>query len=136
MHEDYPEGVGTNAFTLMIPLKNPDLHLVYIDNDSILRKYQYQVGKGIGLASKFMHSTDVGKSRQDDAFFCVTLGSDKPEHWEGIKSSAGSQAEFFMHPFKGLGFHNLGKTNTVSNFSVGDGSFERVEYGTEIRFGN
>lgn len=110
-HTDWPEAVGTNAFTLLTPLEDyatEDFQLLYKDSDRDVQQYRYRAGEAICFASRFVHSTEPGRAAADSAgrrrphvFLCYTFGSDKQEHWPAIAPTINGYQSRFLHRYDG-----------------------------------
>lgn len=107
IHEDYFPSVGTQAFTLMTPIRNYTIDHTSLDKFQLLyesehegeepfARYTYSKGKAIVLSSQFSHSTEPGVSSEPGkaphVFLCFTFGSDDPHHWPAIAETAGLQS--------------------------------------------
>lgn len=101
IHWDWQAEINTQLITFLIPIKDIDIHLAYLDNEENMQKYEYKVGKGIGFAGGFMHGTDVGHTDTDDVLFSVYLGGDDPDIFDFWQASSADELENHMHPTKG-----------------------------------
>ena len=94
-HTDWPDAVGTNAFTLLSPIEEyetDDFQLLYEDSQGVQKQYKYRLGEAICFSSRFVHSTEPGHAipEQDGSvrphvFLCFTFGS-------------GARASIFISP--------------------------------------
>jgi hypothetical protein len=106
VHVDYFDEVGTQAFTLMTPLRN-----YAVDYNSQFKfqllyesehegeehaRYTYRKGKAIVFASQFKHSTEPGMSSEPGkaphVYLCFAFGSDDPRLWPAISQTVGGQS--------------------------------------------
>jgi len=113
-HTDYVPQVGTDALTLITPLKDyntsKDFSFIYkptVKNDSKIpdndtgipdiRRYEYRKGKAIVFGSRFEHSTEPGvRPGVPQAYLCFVFGSDKAKIWEHIQSTTAAQSRFII----------------------------------------
>lgn len=112
-HTDWADAVGKNAFTLLTPLYDyptADFHLLYKDTVGSTHQYRYRAGEAICFSSHFVHSTEPGAARANDAlgrrlphaFLCFTFGSDKEEHWRHIAPTINGYQSRFLHNWRGV----------------------------------
>ena len=109
LHTDWPDAVGTNAFTLLTPIEDyatDNFQLLYEDASGELRQYRYRTGEALVLASRFMHSTEPGAAAPEangrpHVFLCFTFGSDKVEHWPAIAPTINGYQSRFLHRWDG-----------------------------------
>ena len=102
-HSDWADAVGTNALTVITPLRechaSPDdeggggFQLLYMGSSGAgasveeRRQYRYKCGKAIVFGAGFKHSTEPGRAANADephAFLCFTFGTDRLEDWHAI----------------------------------------------------
>lgn len=107
MHTDWPQSVGTNAFTLLTPLEDyqtDNFQLLYEDSFGDVHQYRYRAGEAICFGSDFVHSTQPGRSLdgRPHAFLCFTFGSDKQEHWPAIAPTINGYQSRFLHRYDGV----------------------------------
>lgn len=104
MHEDWPEEVGTQVTTFLIPLSdNFNIGLAYLDNDNRKHELEYKFGNGFGIAGGFKHSTGIGESESQDVLLCVYIGSTrKKEIWKYALRSIADELEHYMSPINGF----------------------------------
>ena len=104
-HTDWPDAVGNNAFTLLTPIedyKTEDFQLLYKDKAGSSLQYRYRTGEAICFSSRFVHSTEPGRSAAESngrphVFLCFTFGSDKEEHWPVIAPTINGYQSRFLH---------------------------------------
>lgn len=101
MHWDWQYFVHTQLVTVLVPIRDINIHMAYLDKEKNMQKYEYKVGKGVGFAGGFMHSTDTGFSETDDVLFCAYLGGYDPYVWSHWQDSSADELEYYMHPEKG-----------------------------------
>jgi len=99
MHADFVDGLGTNAVTVMTPLRdfrNADsFQLAYVDDEGQPRRYTYRRGEAICFGAGFQHSTEPGAADPADGvhcYLCFTFGSDKAEYWPRVLETQGGYA--------------------------------------------
>merc|ERR1719498_1249205 len=100
-HTDYFEATGSNAFTLMIPLKDyaaTNFQLLYVDKDGKVSKYRYRKGKGLAFGGGLVHSTEPGVGEEMHVYICFIFGTDKQEHWAGIRQPMMMYSRKIMNP--------------------------------------
>jgi len=121
-HTDYWPPVGTDALTLITPLRDFDetdsFQLRYQSHQQPparggaaggggggggadggadggeVRRYAYQKGRAIVFGSRFEHTTEVGSGRdgQVHAYLCFTFGTDQQQRWGEISRTLGTPA--------------------------------------------
>ena len=106
-HTDWPSAVGTNAYTLLVPIEDyqtADFQLLYKDADKAVRQYRYNTDEAIVFSSHFVHSTEPGRSVDDrpHVFLCFTFGSDKECHWPVIAPTINGYQSRFLHRYDGV----------------------------------
>jgi hypothetical protein len=113
-HVDYFE--GANAFTLIAPLFELDIghgNLLYKDDSSCVRQYRYKSGEAILLGEGFAHTTEPYRSAsQRRVLVSLTFGTDKLDHWNVLKETAGAQSDFLILPCG----HERGTCNCLKIF--------------------
>jgi len=110
LHTDWPNAVGTNAFTLLTPIEDystEEFQLLYEDSHGQVKQYRYRAGEAIAFASEFVHSTEPGESAPDangrpHVFLCFTFGSDKECHWPVIAPTINGYQSRFLHRYDGV----------------------------------
>lgn len=99
-HVDYLE--GSNAYTLITPLFDLAAshgHLLYKDARGDIQKHHYQLNEAIVLGERFNHSTECyEKSDTIRVLVSFTIGTDKPEYWDILKRTIGTQSNFICLP--------------------------------------
>ncbi len=94
--------VKTNneAFTLMTPVTDNarDFGLLYKQLPGETAEYDYKVGEAIIFGDHFEHSTKPGRSPDPVVLLRFTFGTDKMEHWEKIRATAGHQSRMVRRP--------------------------------------
>ena len=132
-HTDYWPPVGTDALTLITPLRDfaetDSFQLVYRarppppqNGDGAAaggaggaateeRRYAYQKGRAIVFGSRFEHSTEVGAGRDGEAhaYLCFTFGTDQAHRWPEISRTLGTQTRVVKHPDGELRLSHLGE---------------------------
>lgn len=88
--------------TLLVPLNKFDIHLKYEDVNDEERDYEYKLGKGIGFAGGFIHSTGLGDGEEEDVLLCVYLGSQDKKIWRIARNNIGDELEYYNSPLKGF----------------------------------
>mmetsp|Transcript_19953 Transcript_19953/g.29558 ORF Transcript_19953/g.29558 Transcript_19953/m.29558 type:complete len:289 (-) Transcript_19953:117-983(-) len=101
-HEDWSEQVGTQIATFLVPLSDFYVGLAYKDNDGKTKKYDYKLGKAVGLGGGFMHSTGKGQGEEEDVLLCVYIGSDDPKIWKYARRNIDDELEHYMSPSRGF----------------------------------
>lgn len=114
-HSDYFAPVGTDALTLLTPLRDfaerDSFQLNYRavpqsqpldDTSGAVQRYQYQRGRAIVFGSGFEHSTEPGETAEAGSaphvYLCFTFGTDRQERWGDISKTLGSQSRVIVHP--------------------------------------
>jgi len=99
MHTDFVDAVGTNAFTVMTPLRDyrnaDNFQLVYLDDAGSPQQYRYRRGEALCFGAWFQHSTEPGQADPADGvhcYLCFTFGSDKKEYWPLVLETQGGYA--------------------------------------------
>jgi hypothetical protein len=113
-HVDYFE--NANAFTLIAPLFGLDIghgNLLYKDHSSSVRQYRYKTGEAILFGEGFAHTTEPYRpTSQRRVLVSLTFGTDKLEHWNVLKETAGAQSDFLILPCG----HERGTCNCLEIF--------------------
>jgi hypothetical protein len=113
-HVDYFE--GANAFTLIAPLFELDIghgNLLYKDDSCFVRQYRYKSGEAILLGEGFAHTTEPYQpASQQRVLVSLTFGTDKLDHWNVLKETAGAQSDFLILPCG----HERGTCNCLKIF--------------------
>ncbi len=103
-HVDYGADVGTNAFTLMTPVKpTGDIgNLLYHNTDGEELVYHYSPGTAVCFGGGFYHSTEPFQSADPYVFLCFTFGVTDMTLWDSIAATAANQGAFYRHPQHGI----------------------------------
>lgn len=116
-HVDYQP--GANAYTLLVPLFQPDTNhgnLLYRDQYGNSQTYVYKPGEGIVFGDHFLHTTEPYlKTDVPRALLSLTIGTDKLEYWDVLKQTIGSQSEFMILPCG----HEMGSCQCLEKPSAG-----------------
>lgn len=98
-HVDWVK-TNNEAFTLMTPISgNADgFGLLYKSLQGDVAEYDYKPGEAIVFGDHFVHSTRPGRSERPVALLCFTFGTDKMEHWDKIRATAGYQSRMVRRP--------------------------------------
>jgi hypothetical protein len=93
---------SSQGLTLLTPLFEPDAAhagLLYYDQDSRPRTYDYRVGEAIVFGDDFYHSTGLyPRTESIRVLVSMTLGTDKLEYWPKLERTVGRQSEFLILP--------------------------------------
>lgn len=136
-HTDYNAAVGTNAISLITPLRDfkeraafqlsfkatsgelqPDGQLALgtanaerVQERSDLRRYAYKKGKAIAFGSRFEHSTEPGAGQNGEvhAYLCFMFGTDDQSRWADIEKTMDAQARVIQQPDGELRLSALGQ---------------------------
>ena len=136
-HTDYNAAVGTNAISLITPLRDyreraafqlsykattgelqPDGQLALgttnaerVQERSDLRRYAYKKGKAVAFGSRFEHSTEPGAGQDGEihAYLCFMFGTDEQERWADIEETMDAQARVVQQPDGELRLSALGR---------------------------
>ena len=99
-HKDYFD--GANGYTLITPLYDLEkLHgnLMYKDESSSVKTYEYKMNEAIVFGDGFEHATqpypEADKLR---VMLSFTFGTDKAEYWEILKETINCQSNFMILP--------------------------------------
>ena len=103
-HVDYEAEVGTNALTLMTPVKPTGKigNLLYHDDKGEENIYRYSPGTAVCFGGGFSHSTEPFQSAEPYVFLCFTFGVTDMELWDSIAVTAANQGAFYRHPQRGI----------------------------------
>ena len=103
-HVDYGVEVGTNAFTLMTPVKptGETGNLLFHDDQGEETVYHYSTGTAVCFGGGFYHSTEPFQSAEPYVFLCFTFGVTDMELWDSIAETAANQGVFYRHPQRGI----------------------------------
>jgi len=98
-HTDWVK-TNNEAFTLNTPVVGQvdGFGLLYDRIDGTIGEYDYRRGEAIVLGDHFSHSTKPGASDEPVALLSFTFGTDRMEHWEKIKRTAGRQSDLYRLP--------------------------------------
>ena len=101
-HTDYPDGVGSQAFTLMTPFQplssyNKTCHLAYKDDNGKTNMYRYEMGKAIIFGGGFEHSSQICRASAPLGFLCFAFGTDQPEYWPQIRDAINTQSRILFN---------------------------------------
>jgi len=119
-HQDYKPPVGTDALTLITPLRDftekDSFQLTYRARDATSdrlwdSRYEYRKGKAIVFGSQFEHSTEPGEGHNGEchAFLCFTFGTDEQSRWTQIARTLDTQSRIVAHPNGQLVLSHLGR---------------------------
>ena len=123
-HTDYFEDVGTDALTLITPLRDfkerDSFQLTYMREnrtaaqDSFepqIDRYMYKKGRAIVFGSQFLHSTEPGRGHKGEvhAYLCFTFGTDRQGAWPRIAKTLDTQSRVVMHPDGQLALSKIGR---------------------------
>lgn len=91
---------NNEAFTLMTPItaNAAGFGLLYRQLQGDVAEYDYKTGEAIVFGDHFVHSTKPGESEQPVALLCFCFGTDKMEHWDKIRATAGYQSRMVRQP--------------------------------------
>ncbi len=99
-HEDYSS--GANGYTLITPLfelEDDHGNLMYKDNSSKVKTYQYKMNEAIIFGDGFEHATQpYAKTDKLRVMLSLTFGTDKIEYWEVLKETIGEQSNYLTLP--------------------------------------
>ncbi len=99
-HKDYRD--GANAYTLITPLFELDQShgdLMYKDQSSNTRIYQYKMSEAIIFGDGFEHATQpYARTEQLRVMLSLTFGTDKIEYWDILKETIGDQSNYMILP--------------------------------------
>jgi hypothetical protein len=130
LHCDYVRQVGTDALTLITPLRDYDpshfqlnyartgrpadlSELDHLPSRASLDRYVYQKGRAVVFGSGFWHSTEIGSSASVDVpnvYLCFTFGTDRLDKWGAIAATIGTyQSRMIRLPDGNLGLTELGQ---------------------------
>ena len=101
-HVDWSDTAKTQITTMLVPINKFDIHLKYYDADNEERDYEYKLGKGIGFAGGFTHTTGLGDAEEEDVLLCVYLGSQDEAIWRIAQNNIGDELEYYNSPIKGF----------------------------------
>ena len=99
-HKDYCD--GANGYTLITPLFDLDeLHgnLMYKDDSSTIKTYEYKMNEAIVFGDGFEHATEPYP--ETDALrvmLSFTFGTDKAEYWNVLKETIDCQSNYMILP--------------------------------------
>jgi hypothetical protein len=153
-HHDYKPPVGTDALTLITPLRDfgetrsfqlsyradapngQDGHLRQPEHppqQSEVRRYAYSKGKAVVFGSGFEHSTEPGAGLDGEAhaYLCFTFGTDQQERWPQIERTLGTQSRIVAQPDGELRLSGLGTEleRAVEEFAVASAEREGASDG-------
>ena len=102
-HVDFERGTNVNGFTFLTPLQDENqIYLAYQDINESIKRYEYKKNIGVAFGENFLHSTDIAFQDNQEAIFCLSIGTDKMRDWKYIKETVATQGEHYMHPFYGF----------------------------------
>jgi len=99
-HKDYVD--GANGYTLITPLFDLGKshgNLMYKDESSAVKTYEYKMNEAIVFGDGFEHATEPYP--ETDALrvmLSFTFGTDKAEYWDILKETIGNQSNYMMLP--------------------------------------
>jgi hypothetical protein len=93
---------GSQGLTLLTPLFEPHPShggLLYYDQESEQRTYDYRVGEAMLFGDDFYHATATyPRTDAVRVLLSMTLGTDKLEYWPKLERVVGRQSEFLILP--------------------------------------
>ena len=99
-HKDYMD--GANAYTFITPLfELDDAHgnLMYKDESSNIKTYQYKMNEAVIFGDGFEHATEpYAKTDSLRVMLSFTFGTDKIEYWDTLKQTIGEQSNYMILP--------------------------------------
>eukprot|EP00948_MAST-09A_sp_MAST-9A-sp1_P002947 g2947.t1 len=93
-HVDFQPGTGVNAYTALIPLRESNINLAYLDLDGNIQEYRYKPGKSIIFGEGFLHSTNIGVEEDQIPVFCINFGTDNASFIPAIMRTLATQVLF------------------------------------------
>jgi len=96
---------NNEAFTLLTPLCGFEAgqKLLYNKLTGETAEYAYRPGEAIVFGDHFLHSTAPGECDPPFSLLVFNFGTDKMEHWDKIRRTAGTQCELICRPDGQLG---------------------------------
>ena len=99
-HKDYCD--GANGYTLITPLFELDKahgNLMYKDDASTVKKYQYKINEAVVFGDGFEHATEPYQETDNlRVMLSLTFGTDKAEHWNILKETIEHQSNYMILP--------------------------------------
>ena len=99
-HKDYRD--GANAYTLITPLfelGRSHGNLMYKDEASNIKIYEYKMNEAIIFGDGFEHATQpYAKTDELRVMLSLTFGTDKIEYWDTLKETIGDQSNYMILP--------------------------------------
>ena len=118
-HADYIDGVGTEALTLITPIRDyaetETFQLMYRSRGRgerpETRRYAYKKGRAIAFGDGFIHSTEPGTGRggEQHVYLCFTFGTSDQSSWPKIGSTLENQCRILARPDGTFGLTKLGR---------------------------
>lgn len=99
-HKDYVD--GANGYTLITPLYELEKshgNLMYKDESSSVKTYEYKMNEAIVFGDGFEHATQpYPETEQLRVMLSFTFGTDKAEYWGILKETISCQSNFMILP--------------------------------------
>ncbi len=99
-HNDYVD--GANGYTLITPLFDLDKshgNLMYKDELSAIKSYEYKTNEAIIFGDGFEHATEPYPETDTlRVMLSFTFGTDKAEYWDTLKETIGNQSNYMILP--------------------------------------
>lgn len=99
-HKDFVD--GANAYTLITPLFDLDKshgNLMYKDQSSKVKTYNYKMNEAIVFGEGFEHATALyPESASLRVMLSFTFGTDKARYWDRLKETIADQSNFMILP--------------------------------------
>lgn len=99
-HKDYCD--GANGYTLITPLFELDPahgNLLYKDDTSTVKRYQYKMNEAIIFGDGFEHATEPYPEADTlRVMLSFTFGTDKAEYWDILKETINNQSNYMILP--------------------------------------
>ena len=99
-HKDYQDGAqGYTLITPLFDLQPAHGNLLYKDNTSTVKKYNYKINEAIIFGDGFEHATEpYAKTDALRVMLSLTFGTDKIEHWDILQKTIGEQSNYMILP--------------------------------------
>jgi len=99
-HNDFQE--GANAYTLITPLFELGAshgNLMYKDQASAVKIYEYKMNEAVVFGDGFEHATQLYPETDSlRVMLSLTFGTDKIEYWPILKQTIGEQSNYMILP--------------------------------------
>ena len=99
-HKDYRD--GANGYTLITPLyelEGSHGNLMYKDDSSSVKTYEYKMNEAIVFGDGFEHATQpYPESDKLRVMLSFTFGTDKVKYWDILKETISAQSNFMILP--------------------------------------